>query len=85
MRILLALLLAGCTTVSPMYGPDGQAAFVVECMGTISRCYQAAQDQCKGPYVQLAKDGSVTPFFTANQYGAVGGGARRFEITFRCQ
>lgn len=85
MRIALLALLAGCTTVSPIYAPDGKAAFLVECRGTISRCYQAAQEQCKGPYVPLAKDGTVLPIYTANQYGAIGGGARVFELTVRCQ
>jgi hypothetical protein len=91
MRIALsAVLLCGCTTVvTPVYVQDGQKAYLVECRGMMSRCHQAAAETCKGAYVPMEKSAGTVPFLvgSSNQSGGsvVGGGARHFELTFRCQ
>lgn len=45
----LALLLTGCVTASPTYGPDGRRAYTIECDGvqhSIGDCYQKAGQLC---------------------------------------
>lgn len=41
--------LAGCATAKPTYGPDGKAAYTIECSGTAGSwgmCYRKAGDLC---------------------------------------
>lgn len=81
----IGLVLAGCATVTPVYGPDGKPAFLVECGGRMANCHQAALEKCKGPYATIGQDGGVVPYFTPTPQGGIGGAVRRFELTVRCQ
>lgn len=49
MRIaILAIFLAGCASVTatPFNGPDGRAAYAVECGNSLDACYQKAGELC---------------------------------------
>ena len=81
-RVWMLLALTGCATVSPVYGPDGKAALLVECGGSVSNCYRAAEERCKGPYSTISRDGTVVPYLAPGLGG--GGGVRRFELMVRC-
>jgi hypothetical protein len=87
--LLLAVLLSGCTTITPVYVRDGQKAYLVECHERISRCHEAAAETCKGAYVPIDKSASSAPFLVGSstkQGGTLfGGSARMFELTFQCQ
>lgn len=59
MRVLLVLLLAGCASASPTYGPDGKQAHTLNCSGLArswSACFERAGEICKERgYTVLAK------------------------------
>ena len=59
--LALALLLAGCATAKPTYGPDGRPAYAVECSGSAlswGLCYEKAGSICgKSGYSVVSKSG----------------------------
>lgn len=67
--LLAATLVSGCATVTPIYAPDGKAAYLVECHGKIARCHATAAELCKGAYVPLAEKRAF---------------AGEYELTARC-
>jgi hypothetical protein len=62
--VLLPLLLAACTSTTPVHLANGQPALRVECSLAIrglAACYEAAGDACNGRGYRLF-DWSGTPF-----------------------
>lgn len=45
-----AALLTGCTTVTPVSGPDGRQAFSIQCGNDRTRCLKKAGDLCPTGY-----------------------------------
>ena len=41
--------LAGCTTVTPILGPDGTENQLISC-APVEKCYAKANEICRGPY-----------------------------------
>ena len=44
------VVISGCTTVAPTFGPDGRAAFTLDCSGTMQSwggCHKKAGNLCK--------------------------------------
>jgi hypothetical protein len=70
--VVLASLVAGCASATEIYGPDGQAAMLIECPGAavpISACFKKANDVCPSGYALLdTYEGGATTSIT--QYGA---------------
>lgn len=78
--LLIALLpLAGCATSSQTFGPDGKAAYTINCPGGANSwgsCYEKAGSLCgKSGYEVVAQNGSVTPFGVASGYANAAGGS----------
>lgn len=49
--LLLALLLAGCTVVTPTRDGDGRAAVLIECgPGILRACHERAARECPNGY-----------------------------------
>lgn len=46
---LILSVAAGCTTITPIVGPDGTENHLISCP-TIEWCYKKANEFCKGPY-----------------------------------
>lgn len=47
------ILLAGCTTVSQVRGPDGKVAYAVNCRADRGACFQKAGELCPTGYTLL--------------------------------
>lgn len=80
-RFLPALLLAGCTTLTPVYAPDGKPAYMVECGGSVARCHNAAREQCRGAYTPLDEQRASGAFGTTSGMIVP---THRYALTFRC-
>lgn len=84
MRIaILSALLAGCAVAGkplPVTAPDGAAAFLVECRGSLANCHQAARAQC-AEYLPIGDNRRSSTF--GNAYGVQT--VHIFEMTFRCR
>lgn len=53
--------LAGCAQSTPIYGPDGKQAHLIECPGAavpMSACFSKANETCPAGYVLLNRDQS---------------------------
>jgi hypothetical protein len=47
MKALLALLLTGCVSVTPIHGMDGRVFYSIDCRGDEMKCLMAAGKMCK--------------------------------------
>lgn len=63
MRVIaITLLLVGCTTVTPTFGPNGERLVYIECDYTgMPDCYAMANKACPGGYRQVGKVDTFTP------------------------
>lgn len=53
-------LLAGCTTVTEVKGPDARPAYVVECHNHEAECYQKASEVCPKGYSMVSNKVGTT-------------------------
>ena len=65
-------LLASCTTVTEVKGPDARPAYVVECHSHEAECYQKASEVCPKGYSMVSNKVGTTivPLATGGSVGA---------------
>ena len=56
--VLFFLNLIGCTTATPIVGPDGTTNQLISC-SDVEKCYDKAREVCGGPY-QIVNTSSHT-------------------------
>lgn len=73
---VLALSMSGCAAVDKTYGPDGQAAMVINCSGPYlswAACFKKAGDGCgTSGYNVLAVNGERSATLLANPQAVYG-------------
>jgi hypothetical protein len=82
--IVLALLLTGCASATPIYDRQGQQAVLIECGKFLAGCYRKAEETCRGPYTLLDEGGESGFYGYANKDAAIAGSTRRNQIKVRC-
>lgn len=68
--VLVPLVVAGCTTITPIHAKDGEKALLAECSGALSKCHQVATESCPSGYFSLLEQPA---------------GLDRYAVTFRCK
>lgn len=67
--LLLVLTIAGCTTATEMYGPEGERLISIDCTaasGTMAPCYEKAAEVCPAGYRLIERTDTVgAPVITA--------------------
>ena len=63
--LTIAVLLSGCITPSTenYIGPSGQSTHETKCNVSKSKCFQAASNQCNGPYEVVSSDSHAGGLF----------------------
>jgi hypothetical protein len=59
--LVLVVVIGGCATAKPTYGPDGRAAYAVDCSGTAGSwgmCYEKAGSLCGSAGYTVASQSS---------------------------
>lgn len=77
-KLLMVLVLAGCTHARAFTGPDGARWVEVRCGGCLQGfgdCMEAAREKCGGGNFDVVQQDSHTDYvgsYSANRYGANG-------------
>jgi hypothetical protein len=83
--VVATILLAGCTSATPIYDGQGQPALLISCDGMaqpLSNCYERATEECPQGYVLLDQQ-NTTQGFVAGPYGA--SAMNHKSIAVRCK
>jgi hypothetical protein len=82
-------ILTACATAKRTYGPDGRAAFAIECSGQAlswGKCYEKAGEICGGKgYDVIERNGDQSESVSATQYGVIGGTVVNRSMLISCK
>jgi len=87
--ITFLIVISGCATVKPSYGPDGRPAFTLNCSGTArgwDKCYAAAGELCKSQgYDILDRTSEDSAVIGANSQGGFGAKSNERSMLVACK
>ncbi|MET0934474.1 MAG: hypothetical protein ABWX83_00690 [Luteibacter sp.] len=86
--VVMAGLLAGCSTSKRITLPDGDQGFLVSCdtgSQDLGDCYNKASGLCHGPYEVIDRTQGAQVNFSANPYTQAGGAMPKRDMVIQCR